>query len=89
MRPLAGMRASIDLASSQLGYMLWGEDSFREKMLRPYLRECFKQSINKNSEFFERERCTHEEKWSKCPIFREKNKEEGLLELSTYPERTT
>jgi len=59
------------------------------KMLCPYLRDCFRESINRKHEFFEKERCTHEEKWSRCPVFREKRKGKGLLEMSTYPERTT
>lgn len=38
----------------------------------PYLKECFKQSIDKGNPYFEKERCTHEERWSRCPLFLEK-----------------
>jgi hypothetical protein len=49
-------------------------------MLCPNLRECFKQSINNKNAFFERERCTHEEEWSKCPVFLENQRKQRLME---------
>jgi len=52
-------------------------------MLCPNLRECFQESINRKHEFFEKERCTHKERWSRCPIFLAKLRKKRLLELST------
>jgi len=38
-------------------------------MLCPRLKKCFRESINREHEFFEKERCTHKEQWSRCPVF--------------------
>lgn len=38
----------------------------------PYLEQCFKESIRGRNPFFEKERCTAKEYWSKCPVYLKK-----------------
>ncbi len=45
------------------------------RMICPYLKECFKEWINRKHDFFEKERCTRRERWSNCPVFKEKEEE--------------
>jgi len=44
------------------------------RMNCPYLEECFRESINRKHDFFEKERCTDRERWTKCPVFKRKKK---------------
>jgi len=45
------------------------------RMSCPYLKECFKESINRKHGFFEKERCTKRDRWSRCPVYRQKEGE--------------
>ena len=52
------------------------------RMNCPYIEECFKESINRKHDFFEKERCTDRERWSKCPVFQEKEKDRTSQQIS-------
>ncbi len=52
----------------------YGHSVLTQLMSCPFLRECFEESINKKSYFFEKNRCTHKENWSRCPIHAGKSK---------------
>jgi len=49
------------------------------RMNCPYLEECFRESINRKHSFFEKERCTQRDRWSNCPVYREKEKQKTAI----------
>ena len=42
------------------------------RMTCPYLKGCFRESINRKHDFFEKDTCNKRERWSKCPVFQKK-----------------
>ena len=38
------------------------------EMFCPFLRECLQELAN-GRHIFDKERCTHKERWEKCPVF--------------------
>ena len=57
-------------------------------MFCPFLRECLQELAN-GRHIFDKERCTHKERWEKCPVFLGRNEVlrlrkvmEGMLDQS-------
>lgn len=45
----------------------------------PHLKECFRESINGENNFFEKERCTNDERWPKCQVFQDKRRNRNSI----------